>query len=191
MELKSAESLTLDLMQKHGLLSSGWNFQWSKTQRCLGLCYEYYKLIRLSLKHTQIRDQIYVRNTIIHEIAHALVGCKHNHDKVWQKKCIELGGSGERSTKSYQKDGLPTLTQIVNSEKKPEVGCTIIKKATNSKYQIVEFNPRRYKFPVIVRESISGKWFKISLKHYIENFEKVNSIKKQETIQLAFNAAWA
>ena len=35
-----------------------------------------------------------VRDVIIHEIAHAFTP-GHNHDEVWRRKCIALGGSGE------------------------------------------------------------------------------------------------
>lgn len=37
------------------------------------------------------------RDVVAHEVAHALVGVKHQHDAVWQRKCLELGGSGLRS----------------------------------------------------------------------------------------------
>jgi len=37
-----------------------------------------------------------IKLIILHEIAHALVGIKHHHDKVWKQKCIEIGGDGRR-----------------------------------------------------------------------------------------------
>ena len=36
-------------------------------------------------------------NIIIHEVAHAVVGCEHGHNKKWKDKCIEMGGTGKRS----------------------------------------------------------------------------------------------
>jgi hypothetical protein len=36
-----------------------------------------------------------IKDTIIHEIAHALTK-GHNHNNVWKRKCIELGGDGQR-----------------------------------------------------------------------------------------------
>ena len=40
-------------------------------------------------------------NIFRHEVAHALVGKDHNHDKVWRKVCIALGGSGDIYSKSH------------------------------------------------------------------------------------------
>ena len=38
-----------------------------------------------------------IKDTILHEIAHALVGSKHGHDEVWQAKAKEIGCSAERT----------------------------------------------------------------------------------------------
>ncbi len=37
-----------------------------------------------------------VKDTILHEIAHALVGKAHHHDDVWRAKALEIGCSGRR-----------------------------------------------------------------------------------------------
>ncbi len=41
-----------------------------------------------------------VLDTILHEIAHALVGPQHGHDAVWRAKAREIGCSGERCVSS-------------------------------------------------------------------------------------------
>lgn len=38
-----------------------------------------------------------IMDTVIHEVAHALVGPDMHHGVVWKNKCLELGGSGERT----------------------------------------------------------------------------------------------
>lgn len=35
-----------------------------------------------------------IKNVILHEIAHVLVGSENDHNSVWRKKCIEIGGNG-------------------------------------------------------------------------------------------------
>ena len=43
-----------------------------------------------------------IKETILHEITHAIVGHEQNHNKVWLKKALEIGCSGERcSTIAY------------------------------------------------------------------------------------------
>ena len=37
-----------------------------------------------------------IDDTLLHEIAHALVGKAHGHDQVWQAKAVALGCSGKR-----------------------------------------------------------------------------------------------
>jgi predicted SprT family Zn-dependent metalloprotease len=37
-----------------------------------------------------------ITDTLLHEIAHALVGPRHGHDLVWQAKCIEIGARPKR-----------------------------------------------------------------------------------------------
>ena len=37
-----------------------------------------------------------IKNTILHEIAHALVGPKHGHNEIWKQKALEIGCDAER-----------------------------------------------------------------------------------------------
>jgi predicted SprT family Zn-dependent metalloprotease len=54
------------------------------------------RTITLSRKFTLLNSEPEVRNTILHEIAHALVGPNHGHDRVWKAKAKELGCNGSR-----------------------------------------------------------------------------------------------
>lgn len=40
-----------------------------------------------------------IKTTVLHEIAHAIVGYQHGHDKVWVTCCKSIGGDGERLAK--------------------------------------------------------------------------------------------
>lgn len=86
--------LALELMEQHGLIAQGWSFGFNRAKTGLGLCRHHLKKIELSVHH--LGNEAVVRDTMLHEIAHALVGPGHGHDYVWRRKCIAIGGNGER-----------------------------------------------------------------------------------------------
>lgn len=47
--------------------------------------------IELSASFIEHNELSLVEETIRHEIAHAIVGCSHAHDEVWQAKAVECG----------------------------------------------------------------------------------------------------
>ena len=104
MNLVTAKHLARTLMIQHGLLDGApherWSFEWSNTRRARGDCDSRHRVIRLSRFVTEIEDEATVRNTILHEIAHALAGTYHGHDSVWQAKAMEIGCTAERCTRS-------------------------------------------------------------------------------------------
>lgn len=85
-----------ELMVKHGLINSGWKFEYDNARRRFGCCKHRSKRITVSKHLVSLNDEARVKNTILHEIAHALVGCGHGHDWVWKRKAIEIGCDGER-----------------------------------------------------------------------------------------------
>lgn len=96
MELSRAKQLAVELMDKHKLLDLGWHFMFDNAKRRLGCCKYRYKLITLSKPIVLVNDERIIINTILHEIAHALVGAGHGHDEVWRRKAIEIGCNGNR-----------------------------------------------------------------------------------------------
>jgi len=102
MRAYDAETLTIRLMGEHDLIRKGWKFDWSRAKRTLGLCDYRRKTIYLSASYVANNDVSQVRLTILHEIAHAIVGSEHGHDYVWQAKCIEIGGDGKRCADSEE-----------------------------------------------------------------------------------------
>jgi hypothetical protein len=106
MDIKEAERMARTLMDQHGL--SHVPFRWSrgKTQmgktsllknRITGEC----RVVSISLSYVfaglQREDE--VRDTILHEIAHALTP-GHGHDVVWRAKCREIGAKPSRTNGS-------------------------------------------------------------------------------------------
>lgn len=94
MEIKKAQKMATDLMRYHGLHS--WTMKFDNPLRRLGMCNHTKRVISLGIHATTVNTEAQVLNTILHEIAHALVGGSHNHDMVWRLTCIEIGGDGER-----------------------------------------------------------------------------------------------
>lgn len=87
---------------KFNLTQQGWTFEINpKIYKLQGLCIYNDKLIIFSEKYIQQRTIQENKNLILHEVAHSLVGPNYGHDKVWQEKCILIGGDG-RPTSSCQ-----------------------------------------------------------------------------------------
>ncbi|MFO0800022.1 MAG: SprT-like domain-containing protein [Gemmataceae bacterium] len=96
--LTEAKSVATQLMAQHGL--ADWQFGFNTNKRRAGVCRYPTRTrpgrIELS-KHYVLRNPAdEVRDTILHEIAHALVGHGHGHDEVWKAKCVEVGARPER-----------------------------------------------------------------------------------------------
>ena len=57
----------------------------------LGKCRESDKTIYLNGLAIDLHPDIEVQDTILHEVAHAIVGCNQQHNQVWRAKALELG----------------------------------------------------------------------------------------------------
>ena len=87
--IRQVRQLGYDLLAKHGL--TGWHFGFNRRKRSLGVCLFEQCTIELSVYLILRNPHEEVLDTILHEIAHALVGPGHGHDAVWKKKCVEIG----------------------------------------------------------------------------------------------------
>ncbi len=86
--------MALGLMHEHGLKK--WRFKFDHSTRRAGCCNYCDKTISISFNLACNASDEDIRDTILHEIAHALVGRKHNHDEAWKAKAKEIGCTGER-----------------------------------------------------------------------------------------------
>ena len=87
MDLFDAKILCLQKMKEHGLVQKGWSIKGnSRLRRIVGQCSYKTKEIILGVVYVEHNDEQEVLETILHEIAHALVGIGHGHDYVWRKK---------------------------------------------------------------------------------------------------------
>jgi predicted SprT family Zn-dependent metalloprotease len=86
--------LAYDLLARHGL--HDWSFAFNRRRTSLGMCYFHRKAIELSIFFVQRNGPELILDTLLHEIAHALVGPGHGHDAVWKRMCLKVGAKPER-----------------------------------------------------------------------------------------------
>jgi len=95
MDLFTAERNAKLLMAAHGLTDKGWRFEWDNAARRFGQCRYSTKTISMSRQLTRQRSEGSVRNTMLHEIAHALTpGSGHGYE--WRMKALAIGCDGKR-----------------------------------------------------------------------------------------------
>jgi hypothetical protein len=102
---RAARALAHGLLAEHGLLANGWAFDFNDRRRQVGLCDEYVKTIFLSSYFVEANPFSEVRETLLHEIAHALVGCRHGHGPLWREKCRQIGCRPERLCRAAMPEG--------------------------------------------------------------------------------------
>lgn len=105
METYDASRLARTLMNQHGL--GHWIFEFSRAERINGDCSHHHQRIRLSRHYVQLNSEELVRDTILHEIAHALVGPGHGHDHAWKRKCVEIGARPVRCKDAAEINTVP------------------------------------------------------------------------------------
>lgn len=91
MDLASAHELAETLLEQHRL--TGWRVVIDGAKTRAGVCRFSSREIGLSGPLTALHSSAEVRDTILHEIAHALVGPHHQHDAVWRAQAASIGCS--------------------------------------------------------------------------------------------------
>ena len=97
--IRGCERLARNLMEVHGLETSGpdgWQFRWSNARSQAGSCNHRTRVIRLSRPFAELWGPEGMRDTILHEIAHALAGHKAGHGPAWRAVCLRIGAAPER-----------------------------------------------------------------------------------------------
>ena len=88
-----AREMAHELMRRHGL--AGWQFRFDHARRRFGSCRYEPRLITLSRPLTILNGPEQVRDTLLHEIAHALTP-GDGHGAKWKARCRELGAKPVR-----------------------------------------------------------------------------------------------
>lgn len=89
--------LAVTTLAQYGLLDQGWRIEWDNGKRRAGACHYHRRVISLSKHIMATAPDEEVRETILHEIAHALTPTDQAHGAVWRAKLIEMGGTGART----------------------------------------------------------------------------------------------
>lgn len=94
MTTHEAARITRELLVQNGL--DGWTVSFDNAKKRAGVCKYAQRTIGLSKFVMAVRTYEETHNTITHEVAHAIVGHRHGHDRIWSLKHRELGGDGKR-----------------------------------------------------------------------------------------------
>ena len=77
MELSSVKLLANRLLNEYELFKKGWRFSFDRAKRRAGSCRFSEQEIILAKAYVEQENFREIKNIILHEIAHALVGPKH------------------------------------------------------------------------------------------------------------------
>jgi predicted SprT family Zn-dependent metalloprotease len=92
---REAEALALGLMSEHNLNWPAWGFRMTRHKLLLGRCVHNRfngGTIELSKNYLHLTYEE-IRDTILHEIAHALCGPRVGHSAEWKRMCIKIGAT--------------------------------------------------------------------------------------------------
>lgn len=76
-------------LDQHGL--SDWSVRWDHAKRRAGCCVHSRREISFSATLARIYPPETMRDVVLHEVAHALAGPRHQHDRHWKRIAAHLG----------------------------------------------------------------------------------------------------
>jgi len=116
----------MELMARHGL--SCWAFRFNRRRRAMGLCHYAHRRIELSLPFVLANGEARVRDTILHEIAHALAGHAAGHGPRWRAICRRIGATSQRCGQATMPQGpwraaCPACNRAFHRHRRPPSHC--------------------------------------------------------------------
>lgn len=98
--------MALQLMREHGL-EGRFSFRFDRARRRTGSCQLTPRgaFITLSIHFVELNPPEVVRLTLLHEVAHALVGPQQGHGPQWRQTCLAIGGDGKTQSEAEMPTG--------------------------------------------------------------------------------------
>lgn len=114
----TALKLYASLMWTHGLIQEGWKpVLNTRTSQRLGCCNYGKKTLDVSAWHVDNGTDEAVKDTMLHEIAHALAGPRTGHGAKWQEVCRRIGANPQQYASSADRNkNLPYTLALVNDD---------------------------------------------------------------------------
>jgi predicted SprT family Zn-dependent metalloprotease len=84
-------AVAAELFRLHGLDVRGWRLEFRNFANRLGCCSSQHKIIAINAYYAENNEEGVVLDTLVHEVAHALVGPVRGHDLVWKAMALKLG----------------------------------------------------------------------------------------------------
>jgi predicted SprT family Zn-dependent metalloprotease len=107
MTLDETQALAIKLMRQHGL--AGWDFRFNRARRRMGVCFHPVGTrpgrIELSAHFVANNTDEDIRDTILHEIAHALADKSEGHGPLWKSICLSIGARPIRCNEAVMPRG--------------------------------------------------------------------------------------
>jgi predicted SprT family Zn-dependent metalloprotease len=117
-------SIAGELFKEHGLDARGWRLEFRRFGHLLGRCCSRRRIIAISDFYADENTEANVLDTLLHEIAHALVGPSHGHGPIWKAMAKELGCLPNSKTGIVIRPGryqatCPTCGSVFHKYRKP------------------------------------------------------------------------
>jgi predicted SprT family Zn-dependent metalloprotease len=143
MDLQQAKELAERLMRQHQLQHE-WTFVLDRSKVRFGKCDYRRKQISLSRCLTELNNEAEVRDTILHEIAHALAPRGAGHGPAWKSVAIAIGCNGQRCYGSHihrpmpkHKGTCPSCRHVIYRHRRNALACARCSNVFDAQYAFV------------------------------------------------------
>ena len=99
--LNEVAEMARGLMDEHGL--TDWTLAFVEAKKRLGTCNYSHRAIRIGRSHALEGSDAQIRNTVLHEIAHAIAGPETGHGPLWKATARRIGAT-PRACSPWQAD---------------------------------------------------------------------------------------